>query len=179
MNQIDFKESMELWRTPERVVLVTSIDKQNVPHVITVSWFSRVSFDPPMFAIAIGNNRSMYNLINDSKELVIAIPGPELADAVLGCGKSGQELEDRFEKYGIETKVGKVVKSPLLSNCLVNYECLVKEQVVAGDHTVFIAKVKQSWASDEPVQNLILVGDEKGYDILAESGPYKVGTIKK
>ncbi len=179
MNTIGFKESMELWRTPERVVLVTSIDKQQVPHVITVSWFSRVSFDPPMFAVAIGNNRTMYDLINESKELVIAIPGPELAEAVLGCGKSGQELEDRFEKYGIETKAGKEVKSPLLANCLVNYECLVKEQVVAGDHTVFIVKVKQSWASDNPSQNLILIGDDSGYNLLAESGPYKVGTVMK
>ena len=179
MNHTGFKQSLDLWKTPERVVFVTASDAEGNPHIITVSWSSRVSFDPPMFAISIGKNRSIHAMIRESGEFVIAVPGAELADAVIGCGKSGPEPEDRFAKYGLEKQPGETVRCPLIRNCIVNYECIVKEKADAGDHTVFIGQVKETWVNDHPTQNLLLVGDESGYSVIVESGPYKVGVINK
>ena len=170
---------MDLWRTPEKVVLVTSVNEQGKPQVITVGWNMRVSFDPPMFAISIGNNRYMNKCIHSSDEFIIAVPGPDLANEVIGCGEPGQGEEDRFEKYGLKTKLGDYCKSPLIENCIVNYECLVKEKIKAGDHTIFIGKVMGTWVNEKPVPNLLVVGEETGYEVLAEAGLYKIGVVKR
>ena len=178
MKPSGFNESLDLWKTPERVALVTSIDENDKAHVITVSWFTRVSFEPPMFAIAVGQSRSMHNLINQSKEFVLAIPGEDIAQAVLGCGKRGGNLEDRFDKYNLKVMPADKIKSPLIKNCQANYECVVKDTLDVGDHTLFIGKVKASWMNEQPVHNLLIAGDEPGYEIVAESGPYKLGYLK-
>jgi len=179
MKRSTFKTGADLWRTPEKVVLVTSIDEQKKPQVISVGWITRVSFDPPMFAIAIGNNRYMYKCIHFSNEFVIAVPGKDLANQVLGCGESGQGEEDRFKKFGLKTKQGDYCESPLLEGCIANFECLVKEKISAGDHTIFVGKVMGTWANEEATSNLLVVGDEQGYDVLAEAGPYKIGIVKE
>ncbi len=179
MKRSSFKSGMNLWRTPEKVVLVTSINEQEKPQVISVGWNMRVSFDPPMFAVAIGNIRYMNKCINYSDEFVIAVPGTDLANAVIGCGEPGQREEDRFNKYGLKTISGDYCKSPLIDNCIANFECLVKDKVKAGDHTIFVGKIMGTWVNEKPSSNLLVVGDEPGYDVLAEAGPYKIGIIKR
>jgi flavin reductase (DIM6/NTAB) family NADH-FMN oxidoreductase RutF len=178
MKKSSFKAGMDLWRTPEKVVLVTSIDEQGKPQVISVGWNMRVSFDPPMFAIAVGNNRYMYKCINFSKEFVIAVPGTDLANEVIGCGEPGQGEEDRFKKYGLKTNQGDYCKSPLIENCIANFECLVKDSVKSGDHTIFVGKVMSAWVNEKTSPNLLMVGDEPGYDVLAKTGLYKIGIIR-
>jgi len=178
MKKAAFKQGMDLWRIPEKVVFVTSIDEHGKPQVITVGWNMRVSFDPPMLAVAIGNIRYMNECIKHSEEFVIAVPGIDLANEVIGCGEPGQGLENRFEKFGLKTKIGDYGKSPLIENCIVNFECLMKNEVKTGDHTIFFSKVMGTWVSEEPTSNLLVVGDEPGYDVLAEAGPYKIGIVK-
>ena len=179
MEKKSFLEAMDKWRTPERLVLVTSVNESNEPHVITVGWKMRTSFNPPMFAIAVGNGKYMHECISQSEEFVLAVPGDDLAEQVLACGNQSNAFEDRFKKYGLLTKTGESVKSPLIDNCIANFECQVINQVDSGDHTIFIGQVVNSYSSNEEKQNLLVVDDQAGYEVLAEEAPYAVGVVKK
>lgn len=177
MKKTTFIEAMDVWRTPERVVLVTSVDSDGLPHVITVGWKMRTSFSPIMFAIAVGHDRYMHKCISESQEFVIAVPGSDLAEESLICGKQGEKV-DRFEKCGLEKLAAYSIKSPLIKNCLANFECKVVNQIETGDHTLFVGEVVNAWVNEKSGKNLLIVGDEDGYDVLAEEGPYRVGVVK-
>jgi flavin reductase (DIM6/NTAB) family NADH-FMN oxidoreductase RutF len=173
-----FLEAMDKWRTPERLVLVTSANESGEPHVITVGWKMRTSFNPPMFAIAVGHGKYMHECISQSEEFVLAVPGEDLANEVLACGNQSNSIEDRFKKYGLVAKPGESGKSPLIENCIANFECQVMSQIESGDHTIFIGQVVNSYASDKEKQNLLVVDNRAGYDVLAEEAPYAIGVVK-
>ena len=114
MKQVNFQEAMEFWAKPERIVLVTSLDQEGQPQVMTVGWKMRTSFQPPMFAISVGVKRNMHKCIEESKEFVIAVPGAELAKGTLLCGISSPEKSTRFKAGGLITKPGNFVSSRLI-----------------------------------------------------------------
>ncbi|MBN1541291.1 flavin reductase family protein [candidate division KSB1 bacterium] len=178
MKQVTFKEAMELWSTPERVVFITAVDSQGNHHIMTVGWKMRASFRPPMIAVAIGNQRRMRQMIDDSKEFVVAVPGTDLAREVLICGMPNLENEDRFAKCGFSRKPGTFVKAPLVERALCSFECKLSARVETGDHTLFIGEVVASWVNEEPKPNLLVVAAEPGYQVLAEDGPYKIGKVR-
>lgn len=179
MEKSGFLAAMETWRVPERIIFVTSLSRDGEPHIISVSWKMRCSFDPPMFAIAIGKERFMRSCIRESGEFVISVPGEDLAGLVLDVGRPSQSPVNRFEKYNIRTQTAAVTKSPLIAGCLANFECMVENSLDTGDHTIFVGRVVQSWIGDKQKRNLSLVSSDAGYDVLAEDPPYTVGVVKK
>ncbi len=178
MKQVNFQEAMDVWAKPERIVLVTSLDEEGQPQVMTVGWKMRTSFQPPMIAIAVGAKRSMHKCIAESKEFVIAVPGAELAKATLLCGIPNPEKIDRFQQGGLITKPGNFVSCPLIENCLANFECKLAAEMPTGDHTIFVGEVVASWINEKPGKNLLVIGEESGTELLAAQGPYRVGVLR-
>jgi flavin reductase (DIM6/NTAB) family NADH-FMN oxidoreductase RutF len=178
MKQVSFREAMELWMKPERIVLVTSVSAEGKPHVITVGWKMRCGFQPPMFAIAIAKERRMHKYIMDSKEFVLAVPGASLAKEALKCGIPGEDDEDRFVSCDFSKKPGNFVRAPLVHKCIASFECKLVSQLDSGDHTIFVGEVLASWINEKPESNLILIGDDQGYELLDAEGPYRVGVVR-
>lgn len=178
LKNVTFKEALEVWSKPERLVFVTSLDDKGKPRVMTVGWITRASFRPPMLAIVVGKERSMHAALEVTGEFVVAVPGEELAKETLSCGTSSASDTDRFQQCQFITKPGNLVKAPMIENCLANFECKISQQISSGDHTIFIGEVVSSWVRDTLTQNLVLVGDQDGYQVLAEEGPYRVGIIR-
>jgi flavin reductase (DIM6/NTAB) family NADH-FMN oxidoreductase RutF len=178
LKNVTFKEALEVWSKPERLVFVTSLDDKGKPRVMTVGWITRASFRPPMLAIVVGKERSMHAALEATGEFVVAVPGEELAKEALLCGTSSANDVDRFQQCQFIAKPGNIVKAPMIENCLANFECKIAQQISSGDHTIFIGEVVSSWVRDTLTQNLVLVGDQEGYTVLAEEGPYRVGIIR-
>lgn len=172
------KEAMEVWSKPERLAFATSVDSSGEAQVTTVGWFTRASFRPPTLALAVSRERRLYRCIQESNEFVLAIPGEDQAREILFCGAPSSKQTDRFKECRFITKPGNLVKAPLIENCLANFECRVINQVDAGDHTIFVGEVVSSWMHESPTANLMLVGLESGYKVLAEEGPYRVGVVR-
>jgi flavin reductase (DIM6/NTAB) family NADH-FMN oxidoreductase RutF len=179
MHEVTFQQSLKRWGRPEMIALIVSMDKSNKPNIITIGWKMRTSIDPPMVAISIGLNRYSHNLIRDSKEFVLAIPGEDLSEATLLCGtESGKEV-DKFKEANLTPQPSKFVRPPLIGECIVNLECIVKGELPTGDHTIFAGEVLNSWVSEDNRLNLLSIGNESGYKVLSEDFSYRFGIIKK
>ena len=178
MKKASFKEAMVLWAKPERVVLITSKDTTDTPCVMTVAWIMRASFRPPIFAISVGKERRMHSCLMHAREFVVAVPGKDMAKETILCGTPSDEDVDRFEQCHFRIKPGNFVAVPLIENCIANFECKVVGQMDSGDHTIFAGEVQASWVSDESSQNLLVIGEESGYTLLAEDGPYRIGVVR-
>jgi len=152
---------------PLSCVFITSINKHGKPNGMVASWVMQTSFNPPYIAISVGKKRLTYQFIKESKEFVVAVPNKKLERAIMFFGtKSGRDL-DKFTEAQVKTKKGKFVKSPLLTEATINYECKLWKEVDSGDHVIFIGKVVASYINEEK-KVLMSMGKVDGKRIFEE-----------
>jgi flavin reductase (DIM6/NTAB) family NADH-FMN oxidoreductase RutF len=131
------KPSTYLYPVP--VVLVTcGVEK---PNVITLAWVGTVCSDPPMVAIAVRPARHSHQLIEETGEFVVNIPGQDLLEVTDHCGQvSGRDV-DKFTEFGLTPEPAAEVKVPLIAECHVNIECRVAQKLELGAHDLFLGEV--------------------------------------
>ncbi|MDN0076716.1 flavin reductase family protein [Crenobacter sp. SG2303] len=105
------------------VVLVTTHDEQK-DNIMTISWTMVMDFTP-VFAIITGEWNHSFTALQKNKECVIAIPTVDMLDKVVGIGTCSGKDTDKFAKFELTPVQGKVVRSPLIKECLANIECKV------------------------------------------------------
>ena len=178
MEEILLSDVGDCWPRPERVVLVTSVDREGHPNIITVGWTMRASTNPPTFAIGLGMRSLSCSNISHSGEFVLALPGADLAKEAMYCGtRSGSEV-DKFAETGLTPLGAKCVGAPLIGECLANLECKVIASQDLSDHRVFFGEVQACWRSDREDKPLLSVGDDAGYEVIHEEGRFKLGKAR-
>jgi flavin reductase (DIM6/NTAB) family NADH-FMN oxidoreductase RutF len=112
---------------PGPVVLVTTHDGRK-DNIMTISWTMVMDFTP-LFAITTGEWNYSYAALRKHRECVIAIPTVDMLDKVVGIGTCSGKDTDKFAKFKLTPVQGKVVRSPLVKECLANIECRVVDIV--------------------------------------------------
>ena len=105
------------------VILVTTHDGQQA-NIMTISWTMVIDFTP-VFAITTGEWNHSFAALKKNRECVIAIPTVDMLDKIVGIGTCSGSDTDKFAKFKLTAVQGKVVKSPLIKECLANMECKV------------------------------------------------------
>jgi len=108
---------------PGPVVLVTTGDG-TTHNIMTISWTMVVDFTP-VFAITTGAWNHSYAALRKRRECVIAIPTVDMLDQVVGIGTCSGADTDKFARFGLTPVPGRIVKAPLIQECLANIECRV------------------------------------------------------
>lgn len=128
---------------PRQTVLVTSrhLGKDNI---ITLDWAMPVSFSPALVAISVAPKRFSHDMIKESKEFVLAIPTPEMQEAVLYCGSHSGRDTDKFKGSGLTKIKASKVKAQLIKEAGANLECRLFSSLEAGDHTIFVGEVLET-----------------------------------
>ncbi|HEX2925623.1 MAG TPA: flavin reductase family protein [Ruminiclostridium sp.] len=126
---------------PVPVVMVSCADKEGKPNIITLAWAGTVNSDPPMVSISVRKERHSYELIKDKGEFVINLPTRKLTFATDYCGvKSGRDI-DKFETMGLTPEMASKVGVPVIKECPLNLECVVKQSIELGSHVMFLAEI--------------------------------------
>src|SRR5664279_1641107 len=105
------------------VVLVTTHDGKK-DNIMTISWTMVMDFTP-VFAITTGEWNHSFAALRKNRECVIAIPTIDLLDKVVGIGTCSGADTDKFARFKLTPVQGKVVRAPLIKECLANIECKV------------------------------------------------------
>lgn len=138
---------------PRPVVLVSCIDPESGrPNLITIAWAVPLSISPPLVGILVAPKRHSHRLIEGAGEFVINVPGIELLEKVVGCGKKSGKTHDKFRDFGLTPMPGKKVSVPAVKECAIHMECKLKEAITTGDHTLFVGEVVAAY------------GDENAFD---------------
>jgi flavin reductase (DIM6/NTAB) family NADH-FMN oxidoreductase RutF len=122
MRQLKLSKAFTLMESGP-VVLVTTHDGQK-DNIMTISWTMVVDFTP-LFAITTGEWNHSFAALRKNRECVIAIPTVDMLDKVVGIGTCSGADTDKFAKFKLTPVQGKVVRSPLIKECLANIECKV------------------------------------------------------
>jgi flavin reductase (DIM6/NTAB) family NADH-FMN oxidoreductase RutF len=142
---------------PGPVVLVTTHDGKR-SNVMTISWTMVLDFTP-RFAITTGAWNYSYKALKKTRECVIAVPTVDMLDTVVGIGTCSGADTNKFAKFGLTPLPGRVVKAPLIEECLANIECRIVEIIRRYDIVVLDAVAAHRASSPRERRMLHAVGD--------------------
>ncbi len=142
-----------------QVILVTSAYKDKA-NIITLAWNSPLSHKPPLLGISVAKSHLTSEFIQKSQEFIVNVPDLELLESVIFCGKhSGREVDKFKETKLTPQKANRLIKTPLIQECVGHLECALRDIREVGDHFLFIAEVifasaeeqffKETWQPDK------------------------------
>ena len=138
--KIERKPSTALLPTPVVLLSVAGHGKEK-PNIITLAWAGTVCSAPPMLSVAIRPSRHSHGLVNAAREFVVNVPrAAQLEQVDLAGVWSGAE-HDKFEELGLTATPASRVAAPLIEECPVNIECVVRHQLELGAHDLYIAEI--------------------------------------
>ena len=123
------------------VVLITTSDKNGKPNIMTLAWLTVINSEPPLIAIAMGEQAYSQKLIKKTKEFVINIPDRKLIKKVLYCGSCSGKNTDKFKDTGLTPIASQKIIPPKIKECFAHIECKVITQYKYGDVVLFVSKI--------------------------------------
>ena len=109
---------------------------------MTITWSAAMSF-APTFGIVTGSWNHSFEVMMRTRQCVVAVPGVDLIDKVIGIGTCSGMDTDKFRKVELASAKAKEVKAPLLADCLFNLECKVDDYV--DRHGIVILECVRAW----------------------------------
>ncbi|WGM89006.1 MAG: flavin reductase family protein [Candidatus Bathyarchaeota archaeon] len=150
---------------PCPVVLVSCVDSDGKPNIITLAWAGTVCSEPPMVGVSIRPTRYSYQLIKDIQEFVVNIPSLKFIQETDYCGvASGRDVE-KFSETKFTPEKAYNVQVPMIQECPVNLECVLKDIIPLGAHDLFLGEVVQVHIDEN-------VLDEKGKIDFKKADPF-------
>ena len=137
------------------VIIITTLHENGKVNGGTFGAYTNLS--PNLIGIAIGRPSDTYRNIKRTGELVINIPGVELAPWVFDVfGKDYPPGISEVEEAGLSTVTGEIVKVPLIKECKANIECRYVREMPVDYHVLVIVETLVGWCEQELI-------DEEGY----------------
>jgi flavin reductase (DIM6/NTAB) family NADH-FMN oxidoreductase RutF len=129
---------------PGPVVMVTT-SREGKANVMTMSWHTMMEFTPTLIGCVVSNRNYTFNILNKTKQCVIAIPPAKMAKKVVRVGSTSGKNIDKFTKIGLTAEPASVVKAPLIAECFANIECKVVDTILVNKYNFFILKAVKAW----------------------------------
>ena len=144
---------------PVPVTLLSCVGADGSANLMTVSWTSVACAIPAMVSVAIRTDRQSYLLIRETGEFVLNIPPTSLVRAVDFCGTASGETVDKFSRTNLTPIPALKVRPPLIEECPINLECVVRQCLPLGAHNLFLAEVVAVHADAGVVEDgMIILG---------------------
>lgn len=144
MQELELNKSFTLIESGP-VILVTTHDGKK-DNIMTISWTMVMDFTP-VFAITTGEWNHSYAALRKHRECVIAIPTVDLLDTVVGIGTCSGADTDKFARFKLTPVPAKLVKPPLIKECLANIECKVID--IIEKHNIVVLEAVAAYIDNE------------------------------
>ncbi len=140
MAKVDIEYTDRLAETVEALadgrVLLASQGKSGKPNAMAIGWGTvGVVWGRAMFVVLVRPSRHTYKLMEEIDDFTVNVAPPELKDAVTYCGTASGRDHDKLKEKKLTTSPGKKVKSPIIEECILHYECKVvhKNDVIKNE----------------------------------------------
>ncbi|WP_079509063.1 flavin reductase family protein [Mesobacillus jeotgali] len=127
---------------PGMVALVT-VTHKGENNIMAAGWHTYISYDPPIYGVAIGRERHTYQMIKDAEKFAINFVPFENSSLIQQAGVYSGSRVNKFEKENIRFEHGSATNSPILHDAYIAYECEVMDRNSYGDHDWFVGKIVQ------------------------------------
>lgn len=131
VDPLEFRQATGRFATG--VTVVTTGDKYDI-HGMTANSFVSVSLDPPLILVSVANSAKMHSQIQNYRSFGVSVLSEiqvEESKLFAGGGKLNSNLE-----------FGQLSGVPILSESVSVFSCELYQELMCGDHTLFIGIVK-------------------------------------
>ena len=156
MKQLKISKAFTLMESGPVVLVTTNDGKKD--NIMTISWTMVLDFTP-VFAITTGEWNYSFTALRKTKECVISIPTVDMLDKVVGIGTCSGADTDKFAKFELTPVKGRIVKAPLIKECLANIECKVVD--IVKNHNIVVLEAVAAYfdTSRKEKRTVHAVGD--------------------
>jgi flavin reductase (DIM6/NTAB) family NADH-FMN oxidoreductase RutF len=133
---------------PMPMVLVGAVVNEKA-NFMAVGWVSRVNFNPPMIAVALGKMHYTNKGIHKNKAFSVNIPGMDLMEKVDYCGLVSGEKSDKSEVFDVF--YGEELNAPMIRQCPLCMECKLVNAVDLPSNTLFIGEIINTYSEERYV----------------------------
>ncbi|RSD26077.1 flavin reductase family protein [Mesobacillus subterraneus] len=125
---------------PGMVALIT-VSHQDQINIMAAGWHTYISYEPPIYGVAIGRERHTYQLMKDAGSFAVNFVPFEKAEWIQQAGVYSGANVDKYQSADIGFIKGSATNSPILKDAYVAYECETIDINTYGDHDWFAAKI--------------------------------------
>jgi flavin reductase (DIM6/NTAB) family NADH-FMN oxidoreductase RutF len=129
---------------PMPVVLAGSV-VNGKPNFMTVGWVSRVNYQPPLIAVALGPHLTNEGII-ENKAFSVNIPDLSLMEKTDYCGLFSGKKVDKSQIF--EVFYGSLPGAPLIVECPLSMACRLHEAVKLPVNTLFIGEIVEAYCEE-------------------------------
>jgi flavin reductase (DIM6/NTAB) family NADH-FMN oxidoreductase RutF len=133
---------------PGMVALVT-VSSNGEENVMAAGWHTYISYDPPIYGVAIGRERHSYTLIKEAGKFAVNFLPFEKAGFIQHAGVHSGSDTNKFELGKMGFDRGASTNAPILHDAYVAYECEVIDRNTYGDHDFFVGNIVQFYRDNE------------------------------
>jgi len=107
-------------------LLLVSLDARRRPNVMTIGWGSvGIFWGKPIFVVPVRGSRYTYQCIEKTGDFTVNVLPRKLADLAMFCGTVSGRDHDKFAEANLTAVAGRRVRSPIVEECVLHYECKV------------------------------------------------------
>ncbi|MDD5604409.1 MAG: flavin reductase family protein [Dehalococcoidales bacterium] len=125
---------------PFSATIVTSHFKGR-DNAMAVAWHMPISAVPPLYGVGISSDKLSHEFISKTGEFGVNFMPFEAVELVAATGGPSGRKIDKFKAFDLKKHPSIVTNAPILSDAYASFECIVEDQAIYGDHTLFIGKV--------------------------------------
>ncbi len=129
------KEALRLFTYGLYAVTTGTLSHWNA---FTANWVSQVSFDPPLVVMSVENASVSLPIMRESGHFAVHAFGSQQRELAGNLGKTFAKHPEKLDQ--LQTKVGDT-GCPVLVETLGWVECLVENEMPAGDSTLILGRV--------------------------------------
>ncbi len=133
---------------PGMIAIVTSCYNGKI-NSMSAGWHSYISYEPPIYGVAIAKERYTHDLVKNSHEFAINFLPGHLASSIQSCGTLTGSNVNKFHELNLSHIEGETIKAPILKDAYVAYECKVMDIQTYGDHDWVVGKITKFYRDDE------------------------------
>lgn len=127
---------------PGMVALVT-VSHRGESNIMAAGWHTYISYEPPIYGVAIGRERHTYKLVKEAGTFGINFLPMEHAKFIQQAGVYSGSTINKFERGNMALECGRATGAPILADAYIAYECEVIDCNTYGDHDLFVANIVQ------------------------------------
>jgi flavin reductase (DIM6/NTAB) family NADH-FMN oxidoreductase RutF len=107
-------------------VLLTSVDQQGRPNVMTIGWCNLgIVWGKPVFIVYVRPSRFTYTNLDQTPEFVVNVISQEMSRAAAICGVKSGRTENKIKLAGLTPAPARKVSPPIIEGGLLYYECRI------------------------------------------------------
>lgn len=127
--------------SPNPFALISTKMPDGATNLMALSWWTYASNHPPTLAICISKRGYSHQLIENTGEFGLNIVEEKLKESAFLCGTCSGRSVNKPEKFEIALIESVKIKTKLVKDHKVAFECHLVGKTDAADHSIFIAEV--------------------------------------